>query len=321
MIYTPEEFAARLDTALVMHDATRDRSMQTNLGFSDLRCHERARRKLAGVPPSDEPSRWAAQVGTALHGLWAEALDPADGMPKVFPGMLVERELSVTLPSGLVVTGHPDGINPDEPSCNDGKSVNGPGALALRRRHGPEDDQIAQVTLGFEAARQAGIITHDQGIVRIFWRDRSGKSDETVVWQAPFDRAWLDYADRFYEDVLYAHSQDEEAMKDPHWSWCEQWCEHFTGCRGGRGAFGGDVDDDVLAQAARDAYEAKQLADYYADEYEAAWDVLGDLWHGVTPGDKIPTFNVGGIRARRSWVNSGDGYWRRDLRPIEKESA
>src|SRR5262245_10838247 len=291
--------------------------MQTELGFSDLVCRERARRRLAGIPPTDEPSRAAAMNGTALHKQWAEALSAVP----VFPGARVETELTVTLPSGLVVTGHPDIIDGQEPSCTDGKSVYSPGALSLRDRHGPDDDQWAQVTLGYAAAMQAGIIPHDQGVVRIFYRDRSGKSDRTVVKQQRYDPEWLAFADRFYEDVAYAHEQREEAMKDKHWSWCAQFCEHFTGCRGGLAAYGPVIDDDVLVQAARDAYDANVAAKHFEDEYEAAWDVLEDLWHGTTPGDSIPTFDIGGLRARRSWVNSGDGYWRRDIRPIDKETA
>lgn len=324
MVYSEREFAARFDTALVMHDVTRPRSMQVELGFSDLTCRERARRKVVGIAPTDEPSRWAAQVGSALHKLWAEALDPPAPMPKALPGALVEQEFTVKLPSGLVVTGHPDVIDPTEPSCSDGKSVDGPGALSLRERHGPEDDQWAQVTLGYAAAMQAGIIPHDQGIVRIFWRDRSGKSDRTVVKQQQYDPEWLHYADRFYEDVAYAVEVGEEAMRDKHWTWCARWCEHFTGCRGGLAAFGPRIDDDVLVQAARDAYEAKELRDHYDAEREAAWDVLDDLWHGVTPGDKIPTFDIGGMRARRSWVNREDtedgGYWRREVQPMKERT-
>jgi hypothetical protein len=323
-VYSPTEYAARLDTSLVLHDATRPRSLQTTLGFSDLVCRERARRKLAGIPPTDEPSRWAAQVGTALHELWAKAVVPDDEyLPRQFPGALVEQELSVKLPNGLVVTGHPDQLDPDEPSCTDGKSVDSPGALLLKERHGPEDEQIAQVTLGYAAGLQAGILPHDEGIVRLFWKDRSGKSDRTVVWQRPYDPEWLAWAARFYDDVDYAVKQGEEAMRDKHYEWCRVACEHFGGCRGGNAAYGDVIDDDVFNRAARDAHEAKQLLDHATDEYEAAWDVLTPLWRGLDPGDTIPTFIIGGYRTRRSWVNREDyadgGYWRRDIRPAETE--
>jgi hypothetical protein len=311
----PDEFKARLDAALVSYDATSPRSLQTELGFSDLACPERARRRLAGVPPSSEPSRWAAQVGSAIHIYVARAA--AVG----FRNAVVEPELPCLLPSGITVVGHPDLILKDEPSCNDCKTVNGPGALALKARHGPEEKEIEQVSLGYEAGMQNELIDTAGGIVRLFWRDRSGESDETVVWQERFDYAWVEKADTFYTDARYAATHNEEARKEPHWSWCRQFCEHFGDCRGDA-VFGNELTDPELLRTVEEHFEAKREKKYWTDLYDALRDVLVERLDPKTPGDDMRTYGAGHLRTRKSWINGSAGKrgsWR--VETDEREEA
>jgi hypothetical protein len=284
----PEQFRDRMREALTTADMVSARSLQTAPGFSDLACREKIRRKLLGVPPSSEPDRWAAIVGKAVHRVVAEAA------PYGFPNVKVEPELSCRLPSGIVVVGHPDQIDPDEPSCSDANSVSGPGEVLLKEKNGPAERELMQVSLGYLAAYQAGIIASLDGIVRLFWLDRSGKSSYIAVWQEAFDPAWVDKANVFFSDARYHADHDEEAMKDPHWSWCRQFCDQFDDCRGGDQPQGEWITDPELVQVVLDHYVASREASDSGARKEASREVLIDRLSPRAQGGDARTYKVPG---------------------------
>jgi hypothetical protein len=206
-----------------------DRSGQTDrreLGFSDvLGCPEQKRLLLSGAPFTDSPDLTAARIGN-----WVDA-----GVKKARlaarPWLLTDLRIPVTLPSGRVLWGAPDEIDPEEPSATDYKTVDG---LSAVRRMGPSDAQRAQRVLQYEAALQNGLITSDQGVVRNAWLDRSGNDRGVYTQQDLFldERHWLVTVDEWLHDVEYHVKHAQQAEKTKPLPFCRDYCQFFTVCRG-----------------------------------------------------------------------------------------
>lgn len=297
-VQDPDTYAATFGLALQAEDAGRDRSQQTDggiLGGSDaLSCHAKAVYTLRGVTPSNVPKKGKAQRGTYLHA------GTLGAMEALYPWMLVEQELTVTLPSGLQVPLHPDVIDPSEPSVTDFKFVND---LALTRRLGPSDNQMAQRNLQYLAAHQAGLVPAE-GMTRNLFVN-ADDLDERWVHQTPFDMEWVERADDFYRSAARTAIAGEEGRKDWPYNMCRDFCPFVDLCKPPLTDSDNQISNAQLRQTALTAFEARE-ARKNAERIEK--EAVEHL-KGVTG-------RAGNVRVVSTWINKGNGYWKVDLSEV-----
>lgn len=291
-VLSADDYAAITSMDLHALDLTHPRTRQAlsgQVGISDLgKCQEQTRLLIGQQQPTDSPSTWAAQVGTALHDKWAAAR--AAGNPRLMHNVKVE----LTLPNGLVVPGTADEVDPDEPSVTDAKTKNG---LAVVRRQGADRQQRWQRHGYYGALVQAGILPAE-GIVRNVFLDRSGRDDRPHVEQEPYDPSVLDEMSAWLDEVIDAHKAGHEALKEKPRTFCMRYCQFYSMCRLP------EVDAPLLFDAAL----AEKVDDYYAadrDEKEARQrkEELREFVEGVTGFTST-------ARIQSTWVNKGSGGWR-----------
>lgn len=288
---TPHQYAATFHASLATADLIRPRSEQVELGVSSIGvCREQARRVLVG------------EVGTktvgmaALMGTWAH-----DGITEARrltnPDLLLNEEVEVTLPSGIVVVGHLDECDPSEPSVTDYKTDDG---ITMARKTGSDDQQRFQRMLYALGAVQAGLVAEQGLVVRNIWVDRSGRHDEYHIEQEPFSREVIAAADVWLSDAVYAAQHGEPAQRDKDRAWCKVCCPFFESCRGG--------EDDALDlmdpryRIAAEAYlDGKALEKAGAAQAEDTRRVLADLQ------EQRGTFMAGEYAIRWTQVNRKDG--------------
>lgn len=295
MKLTADDFAATMQVALDSYSALRPRSMQAELGPSDIgHCRSKALWKISGIEATDAPTSRQALNGTALHTMYTEAR-------KAFnPRLLLEQELTITLPSGIVVLGHADEIDPDEPSVTDYKTVGDEADLAAQRRTGSTEGQRFQRHLYALGAIQAGLVPEEGLIVRNWWADRAGYDKVGLVEQEPFDRDVVAAADAWLSDVLYAKEHGEELPREKPFGWCRDFCEFFAMCRTGTQHPDVEITDPEMVQAARlllDGRSEKQTGTRLETAAKRTLKVLENS------GDDISAFVLGDVRLRILWVN------------------
>lgn len=301
--WSPDDYAADFVFGLTLFDMARERSRQADarlIGVSDIGvCHEQTRRMLKGLPDSDSTPRMQAMMGTFADEGFKAARKAQN------PDLIVDSVVSITLPSsGVQIQGHPDEIDLDEPSVTDYKTKDADGLAYIRRNHSPDHHRYQRHLYGLGAI-QTGLVTAEGLIVRNIYVDRSGKDDTPHVEQEPFDMAVVAEAEEWLRDVLYAVEHDELAYKDKHVSWCRQWCQFATACRGMDLPTSRFTDPEVVQAALtfdeiNDTYrDAKRVRDH-------AKKILNENEVNGIAGD---------IHIRRTWVNgaadgSRKGYWK-----------
>ena len=237
-------YAAWMGTALDSYAVTQERARQTRLGISDIgTCREKARRLLAGERATDAPSLRAAEMGTAVHQYVAMALASS------YPGLLIERKITVSLPNNtIIIPGTADIIDPHEPSVTDLKTRQNAAALAYTASHGADDQQRYQRHLCYLGALQEGLVPME-GITRNVWLPRAGDTDDVIVEQEPFSWDVIKEVDEWLEHVAYAAAHHELAPRDKHAAWCAKFCQFYSDCR--LGSDSARVDDPALIDAAQ----------------------------------------------------------------------
>lgn len=296
---TPDEYAAAFMFDLTLADMGRERSRQSDarqIGVSDLGvCHEQTRRMLVGEPDSDVTPRLAAMMGTWIDAGVKEARKASN------PDLITDGKVTVTLPSGLVLEGHPDEIDLEEPSCSDIKTVNYDGLAYIRKNHSSDHHRFQRHLYGLGVV-QSGLVEAKDLIVRNIYVDRSGKDDHPHVEQELLSAAVIAEADDWYRDVLYAIENGEEASKDKPVSWCRRFCQFATACRG-LDLPTQRFDQPDLIQAALTYHEAQATGAVAERERKAAKQILVDAdVNGI----------AGPVRVRKSWVNPTEhrvGYY------------
>jgi hypothetical protein len=259
-----DEFAGHFAFDLNAFELLSPRSMQQDagtIGVSDLHtCREKVRRHIVGAPTTDVPDKTAAIIGTYIHAGVLEARKASR------PHLLHEVELHITLPNGFKLLGHADEIDPEEPAVTDLKTKAG---LDLVRRAGATEQMRAQRHVYYLGALQAGLVSHDKGVVRNVFIDRSGSDPHPHVEQEPFDMNVVYAAQEWLSDAQYAADHGEEASKDWPRPMCENYCPFYTSCRGGE-----DIAEDWLtghrAEVLAEAVAAKQRRDEAAAVLEQA---------------------------------------------------
>lgn len=294
-----DDFAASYMAALDTYAAMRPRSRQQAIGVSDIGyCASKTLHKLRHVSPTDAPVNRSAEMGHAAHDLAAAARAAFN------PALLIEAELTVTMPSGLVLTGHADEIDPDEPSVTDLKSVSDEGDLFALRRTGSTEQQRFQRHLYYAGAVQAGLVP-PVGTVRNVWIDRAGQADWCYVEQEPFDMAVVHAADRWLSDVLYAKEHGEEATQDIHYDRCRVQCQFFTHCRAGQAHDDLIITDPEFILAAELVHVGREEEKIAKGTVASARRTLELL---LDP-DEMRAYEAGDYRVRWTWVNRADGRY------------
>lgn len=301
---TEEEYAARWVMALHASEHGKLRSVQTDgglLGASDFGgCKNKAAYTIKRTQPSNVVHKGSAMIGTALHAAFLEQQRTLN------PDLLVESELMCTLPSGRQVPVHPDLLDPNEPSVTDAKFVKD---LDYRRKAGLSPQQQMQRHLYGLAMIQAGMACAESLVVRNVF---VSMTDATDVWvqQQMFDPAWVDAAQEWVADVVYAVEHDLDAERDANPFFCSGYCPFFDICKPPLLDAAGELTSPTLRERALTAFEARQQRKHWEKVEKQAVEEL----RGVSG-------RVGDVQVVSTWVNSGSGYYKTDLAPVRKVAS
>lgn len=297
---TPEEYAQSFTFDLLLDDMGRGRSQQTDarqLGMSDLGgCREYVRRFTLNHPFTDAPKRLPAMLGTWIDSSLKDARKAAN------PSLIVDAEVMLTLDlpgfPGLRIMGHPDEIDPDEPSVTDYKTKDNDG-LAYIRRAGTQLNHRYQRHLYYAACVESGLLPAE-GIVRNIYLDRSGKDPEPFVEQEPYDPAVVAEASDWLASVLYGveHEPNEVLTRDTPEPVCRDYCPFYTACRGFD--YGGEL-EPVQVEAARIYLEADALVKKWEPVRAGAKAVLVGA-SGTLDGITVRSTEVPASDSRRGYT-------------------
>jgi hypothetical protein len=283
--------------------------MQQEMGVSSVGlCRAQAQYMMTGVEPTDAPPGRQALMGSAVHNVLGEA------QAKYNPDLLIEQEVTITMPSGLVLRGHVDEIDGPQDEVTDYKTVTGGAEIVKLSRTGSTIQQRFQRHLYFRGAHQEGLVSA-RGVTRNVWIDRSGQAPLPFVEQEPYSEDVVRAADDWLTDVAYAAEHGEEPMRDKHYGWCAQFCRYFRHCRINNQP---DllVTDPELIEAADLTAQGRALQKEGKALEDAGKRVLEVL--RPDPGGDVHAYVCGEQRVRWSWVNRADGgHFALHVDPVE----
>ena len=221
-----------LQDALETNEAASPRTMQSRegiLGPSDIGfCRQKAVLVTRQTKPTDEVSHWAAIVGTAIHNQVEAAFKKSH--PGWLLGSIDKVKVSATLPSGAVISGHPDIVIPERNMVLDIKTVDG---FEWTLRNGPSASHKYQRHLYALGLIEAGILDGSKPVlVGNVYYDRSGKKKTPLLYVDEIDHDLTPIIDSWVGDVIYAVKNGEDSARDVAAAVCQQICEFFTVCRG-----------------------------------------------------------------------------------------
>ena len=221
------------------------------LGPSDIGfCRQKAVLMTKGVQPTDDPPKWSASVGTAVHNYVERAIKASH--PDWLLGSIDNVEVTATLPSGVEIKGHPDIVIPSDNAVIDIKTVDG---LAYVRNQGASLQHKYQRHLYALGLIQSGTLDSSKPVlVGNLYMDRSGKEPEPLLLVEEMDPMLTGEIDLWVEDVIYAIKNNEDASRDVASPVCERICEFFTVCRGSLPDDDSDLIQDTELINAVDAY-------------------------------------------------------------------
>lgn len=248
------EITSKILAALQTHEYQSARSQQARdgiLGPSDIGfCRQKAVLMTKGVKPTDNPPKWAASVGTAIHNYVERAIKEAN--PTWLVGSIDNVEVTATLPSGVEIKGHPDIVIPEDNAVIDIKTVDG---LAYVRNQGASLQHKYQRHLYALGLIQSGTLDSSKPVlVGNLYMDRSGKEPQPLLLVEEMDPHLTGEIDLWVEDVIYAIKNNEDANRDVASPVCERICEFFTVCRGSLPDDDSDLIQDPELINAVDAY-------------------------------------------------------------------
>jgi hypothetical protein len=221
-----------LQDALETNEAASPRTMQSRegiLGPSDIGfCRQKAVLVTRQTKPTDEVSHWAAIVGTAIHNQVEAAFKKSH--PDWLLGSIDKVKVTATLPSGAVISGHPDIVIPERNMVLDIKTVDG---FEWTIRNGPSASHKYQRHLYALGLIDAGILDGSKPVlVGNVYYDRSGKKKAPLLYVDEIDHGLTPIIDSWVRDVIYAVKNGEDSARDVAAAVCQQICEFFTVCRG-----------------------------------------------------------------------------------------
>jgi hypothetical protein len=280
-------------TALFEQEESTPRSKQSRegiLGPSDIGfCRQKAALVSKQVTPTDNPPKWSAAVGTAMHTYIEAALKENLGW---LVGSIDHIKTTATLPSGAQISGHPDIVVPNRNAVLDIKTVNG---FEWTRRNGPSTSHKYQRHLYALGLLQQGVLSDSEPvIVGNVYFDRSGKESEPLVFAEEMDNSLTSEIDQWVEDVIYAVQNNQDASRDVAAAVCEQICEFFTVCRGSLEVHDGQevIKDDYLLSAIDMYIAGREQENQGKQMKKEASERLSNVT-GITPTHQIRWVHVG----------------------------
>lgn len=240
------------------HDAARPRSVQPEIGWSELGgCRSALGYRLTGEWPSDEPDMWAASRGTALHE-YLEPIIASDG---------VRTEVHTSYRG---VPGHADLVGRDW--VGDLKSKTRAASEVWRRDPAAMNQARIQVN-GY----CAGLIDAGElpavSTIRILVVVIDGVYSDWWCVEEPFDRSLADEGIRRLEEARTARAAGRQPPKDKPYFWCRDYCPWFSLCRSG--------DDEAGLEKITDPELAGAVAAY--GEANATWSAAGKAKKQLAP--------------------------------------
>ncbi|MGH9248809.1 MAG: hypothetical protein ACRD0W_04725 [Acidimicrobiales bacterium] len=260
------------------YDDGRARSQQTEIGISSLRdCRAALGFELDGEWETDDPDNWRALAGTFL----------------LEEGRRVRSELyRDDLHFEQLVTyrgrpGHVDEVrvaDDDQPGeVTDWKFPSLAASLTWHNDSEALDDKRTQVHTYAAALIEEGMI-REGATVRILVAPVDGRFTDWWAWEEPFDRAVADAAIDRYLDVVRMREGGIRPPREKPWAWCEQFCGHFTRCRGGQDPDPDEVivDAELAAMVERYGLLGEQIAPLHKEREKIKPEIRG--LHGVARG-------------------------------------
>lgn len=278
------------------------------IGPSDVGfCRNKVALMVKGVAPTDDPPKWSAAVGTAIHNYVEAAIK--EMFPDWLVGSIDNIETTTLLPSGAEIKGHPDVVVPAANAVLDIKTVDG---FEWIKREGTSLQHKYQRHLYAMGLVQMGLLSNENLLVGNVYFDRSGKESQPIVLVEEFDPTLTNEIDSWVQDVIYAVKNGEDASRDVPAAVCERICSHFTACRGALEVHDGaePITDPELVAAVRMYVEARETASAAEKAKKEAQQRLLGI-NGST-GD----YNVRWVEVQPTTVQSFEkqGYLRMDIR-------
>lgn len=286
-----KQLGAVIEAAIKAFGEDSPRSRQSSdgiIGMSDLGfCRQKALLMLKGVPKSDPDNINAAQIGTAIHSYYSDALK------QMFPNWIIEGgKVTATFPGGYEVSGTPDIIAPDYNAIVDLKTTDG---LQKVRRY-PTSNSHRYQRYGYAlGAIQAGLLDGDKPVwMGNYYIDRSAREGGPYFAFEKFDPLFADEISEWIGDVVYAARNGEDASRDIPSVVCSAICSHFTICRGGLEVHDGQeiIDDPETLAFVDMVLNGKQMKSEGEKMYEEARYALQGI-NGITPTHQIRWVEVG----------------------------
>ncbi len=216
------------------HDASRPRSQQASVGWSEVGgCRAALGFRLDGAWESDETDTWAAQRGTAIHA-YLEA---------ILAGPDCRVEIDTTYRG---IPGHADFV--DATSVTDAKTTSLANSKLWASDHSllrPKRIQVHGYAAGLvDAGELPGDCT-----VRLLVVPVDGTFADWWAYEEPFDRSLADEGADRLEWVRDRMARNEPLPRDKPYAWCASWCSFFSLCRDAGQADGEPITDPELAAA------------------------------------------------------------------------
>lgn len=310
-----EKIQGLIAGALKAHMDGSSRSKQAAdgiLGPSDIGfCRQKASLMTRGIAATDDPPKWAAAVGTALHNYIEAAVKEAH--PDWLVGSIDGIRVTATLPSGAEISGHPDIVVKSANAVLDIKTVDG---FQWVKREGTSLQHKYQRHLYAMGLIQAGILDGAQTVlVGNIYFDRSGKEPEPLVLVEDMDPTLTPEIDSWVQDVIYSVNHGEDASRDVPAAVCERICSHFTVCRGSLETQEGEFIDNPELLSAVDMYVQGRDMKKEGEAMQKAAQALLDGVNGSTG-----TYQVRWVDVQPTTVESFEksGYRRMDVRKVRK---
>lgn len=246
-------------------DSNRDRSLQTEIGVSQLGgCRTQVWLQLQGAPKGNETLRLPSMMGTAIHSMIENALNAYS-----FGTYELEQEIEF---GGL--KGHIDWYEPESGALTDWKSTK-----LKNLEYFPSTQQRWQVhTYGYlKSKNKANVKT-----VTLVALARDGDERNIVVHTEEYDESVALQALAWLDDVK-SRTEMPEPEKDAV-TWCPNYCEYFGSSCEGKTFFksGDEITDPVAIRAASDYAEISAEIKVLEARKEGAKTALENV-DGVTP--------------------------------------
>jgi hypothetical protein len=253
-----------LEAVMVALESFEDHAPRTRqakdgiLGPSDIGfCRQKAVLTTRRVEATDYVSRWPAAVGTAIHNYLETAFKVA--YPDWILGSVDKLKTRAVLPSGAVISGHPDIVIPSNNLVLDIKTVDG---FEWTKRNGPSQSHKYQRHLYAMGLMQENVLNPNKTVyVGNMYFDRSGKQKKPLIFIDEYDESLTTEIDAWVGDVIYAVENGEDSARDVPAAVCEQICSFFTVCRGGLETYDEQevIDEPMLLQAIEMYVEGRDM--------------------------------------------------------------